>query len=43
LIFFKKNSTSLTGIFLPDDETEKLRTYCRLRAAWLSQGASVIQ
>ena len=33
----------LTGSFLPDNETEKLRTYCRQRTAWLSQGASVIQ
>jgi len=33
----------LTGSFLPDDQTEQLRTYCRQRTAWLNQGASVIQ
>ena len=33
----------LTGSFLPDDETEQLRTYCRQRTAWINQGASVIQ
>ena len=33
----------LSGSFLPDDETEQLRTYCRQRTAWLDQGASVIQ
>ena len=33
----------LTGSFLPDDETEQLRTYCRQRTAWLSQGGAVIQ
>jgi hypothetical protein len=33
----------LSGSFLPDDETEKLRTYCRQRTAWLNQGAAVIQ
>lgn len=33
----------LTGSFLPDDETEQLRTYCRQRTAWLNQGAAVIQ
>lgn len=33
----------LSGSFLPDDETEKLRTYCRQRTSWLNQGAAVIQ
>ena len=33
----------LTGSFLPDDETEQLRTYCRQRTAWLEQGGAVIQ
>lgn len=33
----------LTGSFLPDDQTEQLRTYCRQRTAWLNQGAAVIQ
>ena len=33
----------LTGSFLPDDETEQLRTYCRQRTSWLDQGAAVIQ
>ena len=33
----------LTGSFLPDDQTEQLRTYCRQRTAWLEQGGAVIQ
>ena len=33
----------LTGSFLPDDETEQLRTYCRQRTAWLDKGGAVTQ
>lgn len=29
----------LTGSFLPDDTTEKLRTYCRQRANWIDAAA----
>lgn len=30
----------LTGSFLPDETTEKLRTYCRQRGNWIDQAAS---
>ena len=33
----------LTGSFLPDNETEQLRTYCRQRTAWLDKGGAVSQ
>ena len=29
----------LTGSFLPDEQTEKLRTYCRQRENWITLGA----
>ncbi len=33
----------LSGSFLPDETTEKLRTYCRQRGNWVDQAASTTQ